>query len=187
MEPDHGVLLSDEPAIAHSNAVVLPMHSSPSNTGSVSVTLDEEKTNQSIVHYNASQLVWKKKKSLDIENGSSSWESVAGLRQAQFAIQGMTCGACTSAIKSAVEPLDGVISVDAHFISNQAIVVYQPTVVDHTRIGDAIEDSGYGATLWEDVKLEPEAQRQADIRTIEIEFRGYNRLGVSFVICKIQY
>src|SRR5260221_6113776 len=100
--------------------VVIPTNSpSPTkqDTGSVSLSLDEDKTRTT-----SPQLMWKKNKSLDVEKGSSSWESVAGLRQAQFAIQGMTCSACTSTVKSAVEPLDGIISVDVHFISNQAIV-----------------------------------------------------------------
>jgi len=147
--------------------------------------MDEDKTLE--YHTISPQLMWKKNKSLDVEKGSSFWESVVGLRQAQFAIQGMTCSACTSAVKSAVEPLDGIISVDVHFISNQAIVIYQPTVVDHSRISDAIEDSGYGATLWEDVKLEAETHQHSDTRTIEIEIHGYNRLVIPALISIIQY
>jgi len=146
-------------------------------TRSLSVSLDEEKP---LEHHTTSPQPTNN--SLDIEKGSSSWESVAGFRQAQFAIQGMTCSACASTIRTAVEPLVGIVSVDVHFISSQAIVIYQPTVVDHSRISDAIGDSGYGATLWEDVKLEAETHRQSDIRTIEIEIHGFKRSGVSVVI-----
>lgn len=149
------------------------MHSVEEDARSDPTSLNEEKKHQSIENYRTSQILWTKHNSLDVEK---SLRSVADLRKAQFAIQGMTCGACTSAIRSAVGSLPGIVSVDVHIISSQAVVVYQPTDVDNTQIGDAIEDCGYGATLWEDTKLEPEVHQQLDnsIRTIEIEIHGYN-------------
>lgn len=130
-----------------------------------------------------SQLTWRENKSLDVEKASlSTATSTAHLRKAQFAIQGMTCSACTGAIRAAVEHLDGVVSLGVHLISNQAIVVYQPSTIDNTRICEAIEDSGYGATLCEDVNLEAKASLQADIRTIEIEIHNYKMLSPSFIL-----
>jgi hypothetical protein len=81
---------------------------------------------------------------------------------------------------AAVQPLEGIISIEVHFISNQAVVTYQPAIIDGAEIGEAIENSGYGATLWRDVKLEAEASRPFDIRTIDIEIHGYNEFVTEF-------
>jgi len=122
---------------------------------------------------------------LDIEAGPSSLDDkpVVGLRKAYFAIQGMTCTGCTSAISSAVESLPGVESVDVHFISNQAIVIYRPGDIKPDEVANAIEDSGYGAILGEDEDLEPLASNQPpDTRSINVVIRGYDQYVHSFFI-----
>ncbi len=88
----------------------------------------------------------------------------------------MTCTGCTIGVKSAIETLEGVVSVDVHFISNQTIVVYRPRDINPTQLIDAIEDSGYGATLYEDQELETQQlHRQAqNIRKVEVEFNGHD-------------
>lgn len=114
-------------------------------------------------------------KILDIESGPSPSIDTS-LRKAQFAIQGMTCTGCTSGVKSAVETLVGVESVDVHFISNQAIVIYRPNDTNPTQLINAIEDSGYGATLYEDQELVTQRRQQArNIRKVEVEFQGCNQ------------
>ena len=168
------------------SVVDLPMHSYPNERylSSLSISLDEKKHDSPNI-FTKSHLMWKKDNCLDIENTLSSQESVTDLRKAQFAVQGMTCGACTSAIRAALEPLEGVISVQVHLISNQAVVIYQPTDIDHPRIRDAIEDSGYDATLWEDAKLKPQAQLEADLRSVEIEIHGFDKLVfVPNLVCR---
>lgn len=158
--------------ITHTGVIVLPMHH-PSNKheeSSDSGSLNEKKATP--------QSTWTEKKCLDVERASSSADTVTDLRKAQFAIQGMTCSACPGAIRAAVEDLDGVVSLDVHLISNQAIVVYQYSTIDKTRIGEAIEDSGYGAILCEDINMNAEASLEADIRTIEIEIHNYMMLSL---------
>ena len=119
----------------------------------------------------------------DVEAGPSSLDDkpVVGLRKAHFAIQGMTCTGCTSAISSAVESLPGVESVDVHFISNQAIIIYRSGDIKPDEVANAIEDCGYGAILGEDEDLEPLAGRQApDTRSINVVIHGYNQYVHSF-------
>lgn len=91
-------------------------------------------------------------------------------------MQGMTCTGCTIGVKSAIETLEGVVSVDVHFILNQAIVVYRPRDINPAQLIDAIEDSGYGATLYEDQAVEiPQPHQQAqNIRKVEVEFDGHD-------------
>lgn len=156
------------------------MHYPPNKQGE----LQDSNSNSALFEKKAQPLL-SQSKSLDVEKGSSSADLIVDLRKAQFAIQGMTCSACPSAIRAVVEQLDGVVSAEVHLISNQAIVVYQLSTIDSTRIGEAIEDSGYGATLCEDVNLEAEASLQVDIRTIEIEIHNYKMLSLSSCILKL--
>jgi copper chaperone CopZ len=118
---------------------------------------------------------WYDEKILDIESRPLALGNTS-LRKAQFAMQGMTCTGCTIGVKSAIETLEGVVSVDVHFILNQAIVVYRPRDINPTQLIDAIKDSGYGATLYEDQELEtPQLHRQAqNIRKVEVEFDGHD-------------
>ena len=118
---------------------------------------------------------WYGEKVLDIESRPLALNNTS-LRRAQFAMQGMTCTGCTIGVKSAIETLEGVVSVDVHFILNQAIVVYRPRDINPAQLIDAIEDSGYGATLYEDQAVEiPQPHQQAqNIRKVEVEFDGHD-------------
>ena len=121
-----------------------------------------------------------------VEPGSSSSDDkpVVGLRKAQFAIQGMTCTSCTSAISSAVESLPGVESVDVHFFSSQAIIIYRPSDIKPDEMINAIEDGGYGAILGEDEDLEPLADGELpNTRSIEILIHGDNQ-HVPLSLCR---
>ena len=96
-------------------------------------------------------------------------------------MQGMTRTGCTSAISSAVESLPGVESVNVHFISNQAVIIYRPGDIKPEEVANAIEDCGYCAILGEDEDLEPLAGRQPpDPRSINIVIHGYNQYVRSF-------
>ena len=119
----------------------------------------------------------------DIEGGPSLGNKpVVGLRRAHLAIQGMTCTSCTSTISSAVESLPGVESVDVHFFSSQAIIIYRPSDTKPDEMINAIEDCGYGAILGEDGGLEPLDKAPPDTRSIDILIHGYNKYAL--LLCR---
>lgn len=66
--------------------------------------------------------------------------------QATFAIEGMTCSACVSTIKTSLEDIPWVRNVDVNLVGNSATVMFEG---QHNvgKVQEAIEDLGYGATL----------------------------------------
>jgi copper chaperone len=58
-------------------------------------------------------------------------------------IEGMSCGHCVKAVKTALEALDGVtvesVSVGA------ATVAYDPAVATPEKLAEAVNDAGYAA------------------------------------------
>lgn len=65
-----------------------------------------------------------------------------------LAIEGMTCGACTSAVESGLKDLPGVMSVSVSLLSERAIVEHDPEITPE-KIADVIEDRGFGARILE--------------------------------------
>ncbi|KAI9688115.1 MAG: hypothetical protein M1822_001621 [Bathelium mastoideum] len=90
--------------------------------------------------------------------------------KATYAIGGMTCSACTSAITGAVESLSFVQSVDINLIQNSGTIVFAGR--HHLDdITEAIEDCGFDATL--DAVITFDQREDDDIeRTIQISVAG---------------
>jgi Cu+-exporting ATPase len=62
-----------------------------------------------------------------------------------FDVTGMTCATCVQNIETALNGLDGVISVTVNLASEKAYVRYNPEVVSVPRLKKAIADAGYKA------------------------------------------
>ena len=58
-------------------------------------------------------------------------------------IAGMTCGRCTAAVQTALEAIPGVTSARVDLATSRAEVELDPTRVDHARLAEAVEASGY--------------------------------------------
>ncbi|KAK7207572.1 E1-E2 ATPase-domain-containing protein [Myxozyma melibiosi] len=72
-----------------------------------------------------------------------------------FAVQGMTCGACTSAITNAVQSVEGVDSVAVSLITERAQVVHDEDSVSSEAVREAIEDCGFDAQILSSTQVEP--------------------------------
>lgn len=77
------------------------------------------------------------------------------------AIEGMTCGACTSAIEGAFKDVAGVKNFSISLLSERAVIDHDPTVLPAEQIAEMIEDRGFGATIVETTKLESEKTSSA--------------------------
>jgi Cu+-exporting ATPase len=62
-----------------------------------------------------------------------------------FNVTGMTCATCVQNIETALNGLDGVVSVSVNLASEKAYVSYNPEVVTVPRLKKAISDAGYKA------------------------------------------
>lgn len=87
------------------------------------------------------------------------------------AIEGMTCGACTSAVEGAFKDVPGVKNFSISLLSERAVIDHDPTVLTAEQIAEMIEDRGFGATVVESSELEEEKTNASSgpalVRTIQ--------------------
>lgn len=81
------------------------------------------------------------------------------------AIEGMTCGACTSAIEGAFKDVAGVKNFSISLLSERAVIDHDPTVLSAEQIAEMIEERGFGATIVETQQLEKEKPASAATST----------------------
>jgi Cu+-exporting ATPase len=63
------------------------------------------------------------------------------------AIEGMTCGACTSAIETGFSGVDGVKQFNISLLAERAMIVHDPSKLSVEKITEIIEDRGFGAAV----------------------------------------
>jgi Cu+-exporting ATPase len=76
--------------------------------------------------------------------GSSSQVKVA---TTTVAIEGMTCGACTSAVEGGFQDLDGLIQFNISLLAERAIIVHDPSKLSPEKIAEIIDDRGFDANV----------------------------------------
>ncbi|KAF2216045.1 hypothetical protein CERZMDRAFT_109838 [Cercospora zeae-maydis SCOH1-5] len=64
-----------------------------------------------------------------------------------IAIEGMTCGACTSAVESGFKDVSGLVQFNVSLLAERAVVVHDPTALPVAKIIETIEDRGFDATV----------------------------------------
>ncbi|EME46063.1 hypothetical protein DOTSEDRAFT_70151 [Dothistroma septosporum NZE10] len=62
-------------------------------------------------------------------------------------VDGMTCGACTSAVESAFRDVEGVGSVSVSLVMERAVVTHDVELVKAEQIRDMIDDRGFDAEV----------------------------------------
>jgi Cu+-exporting ATPase len=63
------------------------------------------------------------------------------------AIEGMTCGACTSAVEGGFKDLDGLIQFNISLLAERAIIIHDPSKLTSEKIAEIIEDRGFDAKI----------------------------------------
>ncbi|KAI1502997.1 putative copper-transporting P-type ATPase [Biscogniauxia marginata] len=63
------------------------------------------------------------------------------------AIEGMTCGACTSAIEGGFTGLDGILRFNISLLAERAVITHDPTKVPPEKIAEIIENRGFDAKI----------------------------------------
>ncbi|KAF2189183.1 heavy metal translocatin [Zopfia rhizophila CBS 207.26] len=62
-------------------------------------------------------------------------------------IEGMTCGACTSAIENGFKEVEGVYQFNISLLANRAVLVHDPAKLTEEHIVEIIEDRGFDAKV----------------------------------------
>ncbi|EGE03031.1 copper-transporting ATPase [Trichophyton equinum CBS 127.97] len=76
-----------------------------------------------------------------------SSSSSSAQMKSTVSIDGMTCGACTSAVENAVTGLPGLIRFNISLLAERAVVVHDPSVLPALKISEAIEDTGFDTRI----------------------------------------
>ncbi|KAL4811255.1 E1-E2 ATPase-domain-containing protein [Aspergillus unguis] len=71
-----------------------------------------------------------------------------------LAVEGMTCGACTSAVESGLMENNGVHSVNVSLLSERAVVEHDMSDISAEKLAEVIEDRGFGARVLETSTLQ---------------------------------
>lgn len=79
--------------------------------------------------------------------GVAGQDATPGLSVTTLAVEGMTCGACTSAVEGGFKDVSGVKSMSISLLSERAVVEHDPSILSPEAIAQIIEDRGFGATL----------------------------------------
>ncbi|KAI1644489.1 putative copper-transporting P-type ATPase [Daldinia loculata] len=72
-----------------------------------------------------------------------------------IAVEGMTCGACTSAIEGGFADVTGVMHFSISLLSERAVIEHDASLLPPDQIIEIIEDRGFGATLVSSEESKP--------------------------------
>jgi len=99
--------------------------------------------------------MFSKKGYLYDENMDGEEEDQPTTTTTTLAVEGMTCGACTSAIEGGFKSVTGVKHFSISLLSERAVVEHDESLLSAEQIAEIIEDRGFGATIVESNKSEP--------------------------------
>lgn len=79
-----------------------------------------------------------------------------------LAVEGMTCGACTSAVESGFKSVAGVKSMSISLLSERAVVEHDPMILSVEAVAEIIEDRGFGATVLD---TQPSSAKHSQLKS----------------------
>ena len=107
------------------------------------------------------------------EPATASTTSTPPMTQAlttTVAIEGMTCGACTSAVEGAFKDLEGLVKFNISLLAERAVIIHEPSKLAVDKIVEAIEDAGFDAKV---ISSQSEAsQRHETSSSIQLKLFG---------------
>ncbi|MCB8995219.1 MAG: heavy-metal-associated domain-containing protein [Bacteroidales bacterium] len=83
------------------------------------------------------------------------------LVQMDVSIEGMTCTGCENTINSSVANVNGVVEINSSFETGKAVVKFDSTQADISKISQAINDKGYKVTGYAVHQEDPKAEEAA--------------------------
>ncbi|MDR0311222.1 MAG: heavy metal translocating P-type ATPase [Acidobacteriota bacterium] len=97
------------------------------------------------------------------------------MEKRQFNITGMNCAACSAMVQKTAEKLNGVVKADVNLLANSMTAEYDPLLITHDSIIEAIIGAGYGASLKENNKEKPVYRKTERNDPFYAELNGMKR------------
>ncbi|CCH46291.1 Cu2+-exporting ATPase [Wickerhamomyces ciferrii] len=91
--------------------------------------------------------------------------------ETKLSVQGMTCGACTSAITSIIEPKAGVLKFDISLVTEEAVVKHNDSITPE-QLKEAIDDAGFDAEILETIELTKSLSKPTDLVETIVSIKG---------------
>lgn len=100
------------------------------------------------------------------DNNGSGWKGNGSpTATTTVAVEGMTCGACTSAVEGGLKDVAGVKSVSVSLLSERAVVEHDAVLITPAQIAEIIEDRGFGATVMDTKTRETQSEGTGSTET----------------------
>lgn len=110
------------------------------------------------------------------DNHGDSTSEDDGLATTTVAIEGMTCGACTSAVEGGFKNVTGVKHFSISLLSERAVIQHDPSLLSAEQIAEIIEDRGFGAEIIDTGKSQTDSGKPAsggsNIATTTVAIEG---------------
>ena len=84
-----------------------------------------------------------------------------------LAVEGMTCGACTSAVEGGFKDVAGIKSISISLLSERAVVEHDALAISPEAIAEIIEDRGFGATVLETKAVEADTSSSKQYKKVD--------------------
>ncbi|KAL4955632.1 E1-E2 ATPase-domain-containing protein [Aspergillus filifer] len=114
--------------------------------------------------------------SIPMQSASGSSAPMTNIATTTLAVEGMTCGACTSAVEGGLAENTGVRSVSVSLLSERAVVEHDLSMISAEQLAEIVEDRGFGTKVLETSTLQAGLRRsqeatgpQSTITTVAIE------------------
>jgi P-type Cu+ transporter len=143
-------LLSERAVVEHDESIISPKK--------IAQTIEDAGFDAAVLSTEVAQPNRSSKKSATIQNALST----------TVAIEGMTCGACTSAIESGFKELDGLLQFNISLLAERAVILHDPSKLSTAQIAEIIDDRGFGATIISSM----EASAQSSSSTVNLKIYG---------------
>ena len=116
------------------------------------------------------------------------------MKTSKFNITGMTCAACQANVTKAANKLDGTQKADVNLLSNSMTVTFDETKLTEQDFIDAINNIGYGASLYgaDNKKSQLKTEWQERKKNIEENISSMKKRLISSIVFpsefqKLQY
>ena len=86
------------------------------------------------------------------------------------AIEGMTCGVCTSAVESGFKDVSGVVQFNISLLAERAVILHDPEKITTVQIVETIEDRGFDARIVS--SLEEGVQTSSSSASVQLKVFG---------------
>lgn len=148
-------LLSERAVIEHDPELV--------SADKLAETIEDTGFDASVIETKASEPMLSNKK-------RSRSAKKSNIHQTTLSIEGMTCGACTSAVQGGFDGVEGLIQFNISLLAERAVILHDPTKLTAEQIVEIIEDRGFDAKVLSS-REEGSKSRQAS-NTVELKLYG---------------